>query len=272
MENKEKYWFKTWLLYLTVLLCLGGITGSVTAASRYIDEVGLLSAAEGQELRARLDQVSEAHQFDVVVAVVQDLDWREAHLYAADLFEERGFGYGPGRDGAILLLAMEDRDFGFAALGSGLTAFTPAGQQYLDKLFLPDLKADRYYQAFLAFAHGVDDFLTMAKAGTPYDSGSIPLLPSERRSYQIKALGISLVAALLAALITAQYHKAKLKSVREEEYAHSYIREGSMVLQNKRDIFLYRHTTRTRREPKSKGGKSFTTSSGRKATGHSGKF
>ena len=270
MENKEKYWFKTWLLYLTVLLCLG-ITGSVTAASRYIDEVGLLSAAEGQELRARLDQVSEAHQFDVVVAVVQDLDWREAHLYAADLFEERGFGYGPGRDGAILLLAMEDRDFGFAALGSGLTAFTPAGQQYLDKLFLPDLKADRYYQAFLAFAHGVDDFLTMAKAGTPYDSGSIPLLPSERRSYQIKALGISLVAALLAALITAQYHKAKLKSVREENMP--IVTSGKAYgAAKQRDIFLYRHTTRTRREPKSKGGKSFTTSSGRKATGHSGKF
>ncbi|HBG00031.1 MAG TPA: hypothetical protein DDW87_00450 [Firmicutes bacterium] len=274
MKNQEKRCIKQWPLLLILLLCLGARAPYVTAApSRYIDEVGILSAAEGQQLRQRLDQLSEAHQFDVVVAVVRDLDYREAHLFAADLFEERGFGYGPAKDGAILLLAMAERDFGFAALGFGLTAFTPAGQEYLDKLFLPDLKENRYSQAFLAFADGVDDFLTMAKRGTPYDSGNIPLLDWERNNYRITALAVSLVVALLAALTTAQIHRGKLKSLQEQTYAHSYIRQGSMVVGTSRDVFLYRTLTRQRREQqKSKGGKSFTTSSGRRSTGHSGKF
>ncbi|MCK9524931.1 MAG: TPM domain-containing protein [Limnochordia bacterium] len=271
-KDRDKRLTSGWFFLLIVLLALGASTSCATAAPRYIDEVGLLSPTQNLELRQRLDQVSEAHRFDVVVAVVRDLDYRAAHLYAADLFEDRGFGYGPGEDGAILLLAMAERDFGFAALGSGIGAFTPAGQEYLDKLFLPDLREDHYFEGFLAFANAVDDFLVMADGGTPYDSGNIPLLASERRAYQLIAVGASLFIALLAALITAQIAKSQLKSIRQQQYAHDYMRKDSLVVATSRDIFLYRNVTRQKKEQNKKGGGSFTTSSGRKATGHSGKF
>lgn len=269
----EKRCWKHYLLALTLLLCLVVRMGDVVAAqSRYIDEVGLLTMSEGQELRRRLDQISEAHKFDVVIAVVRNLPYGPAHLYAADLFENRGFGFGHDLDGAILLLAMEGRDLGFAALGSGLTTFTPRGQEYLDQLFLPDLQNDRYFQGFLAFADGVDDFLTMAEARTPYNSGNIPVSTAERRSYQLTAIGAGLLFALLAAFITAQVTKGQLKSVRQEHYAHSYIRPGSLQVETSRDIFLYRNLRREKKPEPKKGGGSFKTSSGRSATGHSRKF
>jgi len=270
MNGKRK---SLWLVTLLLLLCLSLKASDVYAASpRLIDEVGLLSSREAQEIRSRLDQVSEAHQFDVVIAVVQRLGYQPAHLYAADFFETRGFGYGEGKDGAILLLAMAERDLGFAALGSGIYAFTSAGQEFLDKWFLPDLERDRFYEGLLAFTAAVDDFLIMAEAGTPYDVGNIPLLPSERRGYQRIAFISSLVVALLIALITAEVTRSKLKSVRQQQYAQDYIREGSMKLKHSRDLFLYRNLRRVKIEEKKSGGQSFTTSSGRKATGHSKKF
>jgi uncharacterized membrane protein YgcG len=99
--------------------------------SRFIDNEGLLALEQAAPLNNKLDKISERHQFDVVVAVVSTLRGREASLYAADFFEQNGFGYGENLDGAILLLATEDRDFCFAALGFGIKAFTPAGQSIL---------------------------------------------------------------------------------------------------------------------------------------------
>jgi len=245
-------------------------------APRFIDDEGLLTQEQAEELTYRLNEISERHQFDTVVAVVPALDGREARLYAADFFEQNGFGYGEDLDGAILLLATEDRDFGFASLGYGLTAFTPAGQEYLGKLFLPYLREDMYYEAFMAYADAVDDFLTKAEAGAPYDQENIPLTASERSEYRLFAVVASLVLALAIALIVTLIWKMQLKSVVKQDHAQAYVREGSMVLASKNDIFLHRQVRRQQRVEKDKSGSgkggSFKTSSGRSATGRSGKY
>jgi uncharacterized protein len=208
--------------------------------SRFIDNVGLLTSEQSEMLVDKLDEISDRHQFDTVVAIVPMLDWRKARLYAADLFESSGFGFGEDLDGAILLLATEDRDFGFAALGFGMDVFTPAGQEYLDKLFVPQLKNDQYYEAFMAYADAVDDFLVKAAAGMPYDKANIPTLPSETVKYRLYGIAISLLLALIAALIVTSAWKQQLRSVHKKDLAHAYIRERSMVLTGQRDIFLHR--------------------------------
>lgn len=271
MENISSR-IRSYLFLVLVLLFVIGSTLSVSAAqSRYIDQVGVLSAAEAREIRVRLDQVSKIHNFDVVIAVVGDLLYGPAHLYAADLFEEWGFGLGFDQDGAILLIAMEDRDMGFAALGYGITVFTSEGQDYLDKLFLPALKEDRYFDAFSNYIDGVDDFLNMAKAGTPYVHGNIPTLDWERRDRQRKSIAISIIVGAIVAFVVAQSARRKLKSVYEQQHANVYLVDGSMRVRSTRDIFLYRNLSKVQKEEKSSD-KSFRTSSGRDATGHSSKF
>ncbi|MBP7177150.1 MAG: TPM domain-containing protein [Thermoclostridium sp.] len=241
---------------------------------RYIDDIGLLTSEQAAMLTAKLDEISERNQFDTVVAVVPMLDYREARLYAADFFEQNGFGYGSDIDGAILLLAMEDRDFGFASFGYGLNVFTSYGQDYLDTRFLPYLKEDRYYEAFMAYADAVDDFIAKAASGAPYDEGNIPKDPDEVRRYRFIGGAIALALALIIAFAVTGAWRGQLISVRKENLAHVYFREGSMVLTDQRDIFLHRHVQKVRRESSSSGGGggSFRSSSGRSATGHSGKF
>lgn len=241
---------------------------------RFIDDVGLLSSEQAQSLTAKLDEISERNQFDTVVVVVPSLDSREARLYAADFFEQYGFGYGNDIDGAILLLAMEDRDFGFASFGYGLEVFTSYGQDYLDQLVLPYLKEDRYYEAFIAYADAVDDFVAKAVAGTPYDKGSIPKNADEVRKSRLIWGAISLVLALVIAFTVTGVWRGQLTSVRKDDLATVYFREGSMVLTDQKDIFLHRRVQKVKRESSSSsgGGSSFKSSSGRSTTGHSGKF
>ena len=271
MKTKQRIIVTTVLaaLLITFVVPFGALAAD---APRFVDEMGLLTAAESLELNTKLDAISERHRFDVVIAVVAELDWREARLFAADYYEQHGYGYGENFDGAILLLAIRDRDFGFAATGFGLQAFTTAGQKYLDKHFLPQLGRDDYYGGFMSYADAMDDFLTRAEAGEPYDSGNIPLLPAELNRYRLYAVVGSLALALIIALTITGIWRSQLKSVHREDLAHAYIRQGSMVITNSRDDFLYRKLNRVRRPKERSGGGGFSSSSGRGYTGHSGKF
>jgi len=275
--KKEKRFLMAVIL-ATLLIAILLPTAALAADERlprYIDEVGLISSEQARNLTAKLDEISERNQFDTVVVVVPSLDYREARLYAADFFEQSGFGYGNNIDGAILLLAMEDRDFGFASFGYGLEVFTSYGQDYLDQLVLPYLKEDRYYEAFIAYADAVDDFVAKAVAGTPYDKGSIPKNADEVRKSRLIWGAISLVLALVIALTVTGVWRGQLTSVKKENLATAYFREGSMVLTDQRDIFLHRHVRKVKRESSSSnsgGGSTFKSSSGRSTTGHSGKF
>jgi len=143
---------------------------------RFIDDEALLTAAQAAELTKKLNEISERHKFDVVITVVNELDGRNVRTYATEFFEQNGFGFARDKekDGIILLLAVDSRAIAYVTFGYGLTAFTAAGQEYLDRLFLPHLKDSEYHEAFTAFANGVDDFLIKAKAGEPYTEGNIP--------------------------------------------------------------------------------------------------
>lgn len=240
-----------------------------------IDAAYLLDASEEDAVFARLAEVSDRHDFDVVVVTVDEHEG-DIRTFAADVFDEGEFGRGENRDGCILLLSMEDRDFAFIAFGKGEQAFTPAGQGYLDTFFVPYLSAGEYKEAFLSFADAVDDFLIQAERGMPYDTGTIPQ-PSKPAESSGKRRGILSAGSVLIAFLTSFFvtgsWKGQLKSVRGESSAANYIRPGSVNVTGKKDVFLY---TKRSKKPKAapvetNAGKVKATS-GKDATGHSGKF
>jgi uncharacterized protein len=223
---------------------------------RFIDDKNLLTPEQAKQLTAKLDEISARHKFDTVVAVVRSLDNREARLYAADFYEQNGFGFGSGLDGIILLLAADDRDFGLATTGYGLSVFTDAGQEYLEKFFLPHLKENKYFEAFMAYADATGDYLTKTKS-----------------DLRVWGAVFSLVLALIISLIVTLSWKSQLKSVIKQNLASAYVIEGSMALTKQQDFFLYRNVSKTARpKNESKGGGGFKSSSGRSFSGRSGKY
>ncbi len=229
---------------------------------RLVDQADILTDIEERTLLEKLDAFSVSLSFDIAVVTVDSLpSGYSATAYADDVYDYNGFGYGDSRDGALLLLAMDSRDWRITTTGYGITALTDARQEYMADRFLPYLSDGDYATGFATFADLCREMVEKAREGdtsTPKDPFNwlvnIPI-----------ALGIGLVIAL----IVVSTMKGKLKSVRFQQAAADYVRAGSLNVTTSRDIFLYAHVSRQARvQSNSSGGSS--THSGSSGTSHGG--
>ncbi len=256
---------------MCILILSAFINATALGAEEYprlMDGADLLTAQEEKELLEELDEVSQRQELDIVIATTESLGGSSAMDYADDLYDSCGFGYGAGRDGALLLISMEERDWWISTCGYGITVFTDAGIEYLSEQFMGDLSEGNYPAAFRTYVQQCDRFIAQAREGRPYDRQN---LPHEPLSWVW--ILISLGVGILIALIGVGIMMSKLKTVRSQAAAGSYVREGSMNITESRDFFLYRNVHRTAR-PKndSSGSSTHTSSSGTTHGGGGGKF
>lgn len=244
---------------------------------RLVDAADLLSDSEEEGLLYMLDEISERQQADIVVVTVDSMEGETAMVYADDFYDYNGYGFGTGRDGILLLISMEEREWYISTRGYGITAITDAGREYISEIFVEDLSAGDYAAAFTNFANLCDDFITQAKTGEPYDVGNLPM---DTVGFLVGNFMISFGAALIISLIATGIMRGKLKTVHSQPAADSYIKQGSMQLTKTNDLFLYRHVDRKKRvennnsgnSGSSGGSKTHTSSSGATHGGGGGKF
>ena len=257
-----------------LLLCMVVVIPTFAASDlpRLVDNADLLSAGEESALLAKLNDISERQRADIVVVTVDTLDGKTPMDYADDFYDDKGYGYGADKDGVLLLVSMEDRDWWMSTTGYGITAITDAGIEYISDAFLSDLSDGDYADAFTTYAELCDEFFTQAKSGQPYDIGHMPKQP-----FNIALnLFIALIVGFVIALIATGVMKGKLKTVRFQSAANNYVKANSMNVTESRDLYLYTHIDR-RVRPKetsgSSGGSStHTSSSGSTHGGGGGKF
>ncbi|MGN0545007.1 MAG: TPM domain-containing protein [Acutalibacteraceae bacterium] len=240
--------------------------------TRVVDMAELLDDSEESALLSKLDEISERQQLDVVVVTADTLDGKTPMEYADDFYDYNGYGFGADKDGILLLVSMEERDWWISTTGYGITAFTDAGIDYISEQFLSKLSSGDYAGAFTSFADQCDDFITQAKTGEPYDTGNLPKGEFPLLSYIL----ISLVVGLVFALIVTNIMKGKLKTVKMQTAAADYVRSGSLNITNSNDVFLYSHVNRRERvvesSSDSSGSTTHTSSSGTSHGGGGGKF
>jgi uncharacterized protein len=80
------------------------------------------------------------------------------------------------------------------------------------------------------------------------------------------------VIGLVIAAIATAVMKGKLKSVHAQAGASGYVKNGSMNVTHRQDLFLYRDVNRTAKPKDSSGSSTHTSSSGRSHGGGGGKF
>ena len=168
------------------------------------------------------------------------------------------------------MISTGSRDWHISTTGYGITAFTDAGLKYMSRNFLPQLKENKYYEAFDTFADLSDKFLTQAKTDKPYDKGNLP-----REPISLLWIPIAIGLGILIAKFIVKSMADKLKTVRPALAANSYVKENGLNITNSEDKFLYSKVNKTERpkERDSGGGSStHTSSSGRTHGGTGGKF
>ena len=243
-------------IVLTVILM--GLMLLTVSANRtlplLVDQADLLTTREERLLQAYLEQLSEEMSCEIAVLTVTSLGGKSAQAYADDFYDDNGYGYGPGDDGLLLLVAIQERSWAITTYG---TAHRALGNRDLDRIedaMLSDLSAGSYYDAFVAFA----DAAREGVLGEAFDWK--------------ETLVIAVIVGFVLALITVTVMKGNLKSVRPKNEAAAYVIPKSLDLHISHDRFLYRNVRRVRIDSSSSGGGTHRSSSGRSHGGRSGRF
>ncbi len=262
------------LLTVLLVLLLGcGLAFSALAAepwegwesSRLMDEDDRLSDSERQELLTRLDTLSEQYQMDLVIVTAPTLGDYSPQKFADYTFLHYGFGQGEDEDGVLLVVCMESRDWYIATHGRAISIFTDSIIQSLGESMSGDLADNDFASAFDTYLNKCEFYLDEDANGYEGEDTFYPPLIY---------LPICLLIGFIIALIAVAVMKHKLKSVRFQPAADSYVTPGSMQVTESSDLFLYSTVSQVAR-PKdndSSSGSSTHTTSGSTFGGGGGKF
>lgn len=254
-----------------VVLCAFPVSADDWHLQRLIDNAGLLSQTEFDTVLAQLDKVSERHQMDVAVVTVDGLPdgYYDIMVFSDDLFDY-GYGMGDGRDGILLVIDMQERQWWMSTGGAGIETFTDYGLEQLENSFLSYLSSGDYAGAFTVFAETCDDFCRQAEEGTPvdiyyYDPYTDPYTDPYRYQpalFSSERILPALLIGFVISLIVVFSMKSKLRSVYTAAEASLYREKNRFVPDSSNDLFLYKSLNKTPKQD--------TSSSGRTGGGHSG--
>lgn len=186
-----------------LVLCVGAAAAEQTGAqlSYVTDAAGLLSENENMLLEKMAESISQKYGIGVYIVTVEDYrDFHSEGVYKATytIYHECTMGEGPNRDGIMLLLSMDDRDWAMFCYGSRCEyAFSSYGQQKLEKVFLDNFGENDWYGGFEDYVKECSVYLEKASAGKPVRASLfIPILI---------VIGLSLLAA--AAVVAVIWQK-----------------------------------------------------------------
>lgn len=250
------------LISIFIVLCLV-LTLSVAAAAldpirRFTDLANLVPGSN--DLEYKLSVISQKYQMEVAILTVNSLDGKSPTAYADDYYDTHNYGWGSDHSGLLLLIAMNEREWAVSTCGDAIDAVT---DYEIDSIFneISGILSDgKYYEAFDAFILEIEAEYQDYIDEQTLDSTDIII-------NLVIALGIGAVIAGIALLIM----RGKMNTARSQSGASSYMVNSSYDLYRMHDIYLYSHTTKTRKA-ESNSGSVHRSSSGRSHGGSSGRF
>lgn len=242
MKRKILSGFVALVLLLSLAVTVFAVSDETGYAEETLvyDEADLLSSAEEIELNRKLQSVSRAHNAQVIIATIASSEGGDVDFLVEYLYDSMGFGYGAGKDGVLLLVCMDPREYRILSNGFASSAISGSEIDAIGESIVSDLSDGDYADAFAEFAGQCDYYLNGYLNGIPFDVG--------------ENLLIALVIGIAAGVIVAFVLKGQLKSVRRQNQANVYVKPGSMQITAHHDLFLYRNVTRTKKATSSSSG------------------
>lgn len=258
-----------------------------------LDNAGILTESQRSSLETRAAALSEEHGCKLYIVTVKDHSEFNPDVYEAakGIYNFYDLGYGEGKDGVLLLLSMNERDF--ALIGHGDKGETICGHEsrwIIEDEILDNLGKNDWYGGFSDYFEVCGKQLTklengedvtegadiiVGPDGLEYHSYNAPGQPTRMPTGAKLAIGIG--APCLIALGVCATFKAQMKTAKEKTTAEEYVVPGSAALRVRDDHFINRtetrvpiHTESSSGRGGSSGGSSFHSGGG--FSGSSGKF
>ena len=256
------------------------------------DSADILTASQEAELERRAAAISEKYPCEVYIVTVQDYrsyTSGDVNACSTGLYSYYDLGYGSGRDGLLLLLSMNDRDYSIIHYGYyGEYCFGDHNLDLIEENFLDNFRYNDWEGGFKDYLSVSEDILHTAAAhdlSLDKEDQSFSGLSYPAHTYRYGVTGklpvplrllIGLGAPSLVALVVCSTFKAQMKTAKERTTAEEYVVPGSATLHIREDRFINRTETRTRIHTESSSGgsgrSSFGGGGGGGFGGHSGKF
>lgn len=206
------------------------------------DNASLLSQDEAELLEALLANLSDTYDAQVVVVTVAEVTDGSVDQFVETLYDSCDFGYGENRDGVLLLICMNPREYRILSNGYAGSAISTSVIDRIGDAIVSDLSAGNYFAAFREFTYQCNHYLDGYLNGFPFAF--------------FKNLIISLVIGWIIAFIVTGVWKRQLKSVRRQPAATQYTKPDSMQLTASNDYYLYSTVSSRKREKSSSSGSS----------------
>ena len=261
---------KKLLISLLLAACLlTGLGGNALAAAEYsavyvTDRAGLLTGNERAQLESMASGIARDYGCAPYIITLEDYrDYGSGDISetAMDIYEELGLGYGREKNGILLLMSMEERDYAMVSYGElSHSAFTDYGQEYMEECFLSRFRENDWAGGFEAYLRACTELLDLEAQGRPYDVGSAP------GGFNFLIVLIPLAVASVVCGIFA----FQMKSARYKSEARDYLPGNGVNMRIVRDRFTHRTVMRQRINTQKSGGGTSINSRG--FSGRSGKF
>jgi len=248
------------LLFLSMLFAI--LAGPAFAQERIVDNAGILSASQKEDLQRLTGSIFQTYKFDLVIVTERDIGRTSPMVYADDYYDYNG--YGP--DGCLFLQVTGSRDYWISTSGAGMEILNDYAFGKLERDIVKFLSAGNNYDAYLAFIQDWELFLSLDRNYRSYNFFY---------EWNYVLVAVSWVVAFLIGLIVVQVWKKGMNTALPQRAAAGYIVPGSLVFRVRKDDFLYSTVTRTQRQTESGssgGGGIHTGSSGRSHGGGGGRY
>ena len=224
--------------------------GDILMAEEYLvfDDADLLSDEEELALTEKLSGISGTYNAQIVVCTINSMDGSDIDEFLEYIYDHMEFGYGENRDGVLLLVCMDPREYRILSNGFAGVAIDSGDIDSIGDVIVSDLSDGDYAAAFDAFADQCGYYLDGYINGFPFNFG--------------KNLLICLIIGIVAGVIVAFVLKGQLKTVRKQNQANVYVKPGSMQVTVRNDFFLYREVSKSKKESSSSSGGGSSRSTG----------
>jgi uncharacterized protein len=261
---------RTKLFFLPILLTIFSVHvfGQGKALERIVDNAGLLKVSEKDELVRLIDSIASTYNFDLVIVTETDIGGISPGLYAADFFDDKGYGLGSDRDGCLFLNVTGIEKYHFSTSGKGENILNSYAFYKLESDTVKFLEEDNPYAACRAFILAWDQFLGLAAKGRNYNFFY---------QWNTVLLIIAWLVALGIGFVIVSMWKHGMNTALPKTQAAAYVVSGSLNFTSKKDSFLHSKTDKIKLQSQQaaslvKGGARMISSSGRSHGGGGGSY
>lgn len=238
------------IISLILILSMFSVCASAQSPS-VCDYADILTTSQESKLQQTIDELSQEYSFQAVIVTVDSLGEKSPRSFAEDFYLQGGFGIGETKDGILLLLAMNTRDWYIATHGQTRDVVTDSDIDDIADSIVPYLSEGDYYNAFDSFLSLVED---------EYQQEQTQWIPN-------LLLALAIGAAIAGVVLF--FMRRSMNTARQQNGAGSYMKDNSFDLYECRDLYLYSRTTKVR---KSQNNSSGSRGGGSSFGGRGGKF